>query len=356
MLAAQTDDIGTAVRALGNRVRCSVPFPGGPLLHVEPAGSAAFGDIDEFVGWLDRRRDSVDDLLTRFGAIRWRDFGVRDSRAFELLVGMYPALEQGYTGGSTARSRIADTTKVFEATKAAPEVLLGLHQEMAYLPTYPSKIFFYCRAAAQTGGETLLGDMRRYTAMLPEPFVRHVEQSGIRYLRNFRSLHRPIPRDASERIEFIHMAWQEAFSTTDPAVVERECAALGLACSWEDDGSVTTYYTAPGIVTHPRDGGRVSFNVVQSQYAFLDLLGEQWWRSCCAQYRNGGPPPPYYVEYGDGTPIDLDDSRVALELLRQITIYPPWQHGDVLMVDNVYTAHGRNSYTGERDVQVALIS
>jgi hypothetical protein len=33
----------------------------------------------------------------------------------------------------------------------------------------------------------------------------------------------------------------------------------------------------------------------------------------------------------------------------------PSQVGDVLLVDNLYTAHGPNPYTGSRDVQVALI-
>ena len=34
----------------------------------------------------------------------------------------------------------------------------------------------------------------------------------------------------------------------------------------------------------------------------------------------------------------------------------PWSHGDVLLIDNYLTAHGRNTYTGRRDIQVALIN
>ena len=31
----------------------------------------------------------------------------------------------------------------------------------------------------------------------------------------------------------------------------------------------------------------------------------------------------------------------------------PWRQGGLTILDNVYTFHGRNPYTGRRDVQVA---
>jgi alpha-ketoglutarate-dependent taurine dioxygenase len=32
----------------------------------------------------------------------------------------------------------------------------------------------------------------------------------------------------------------------------------------------------------------------------------------------------------------------------------PWQAGDLLLVDNIRTAHGRDAYTGPREVLVGL--
>ena len=44
-----------------------------------------------------------------------------------------------------------------------------------------------------------------------------------------------------------------------------------------------------------------------------------------------------------------------MPLLNDETIAVPWQNGDILMIDNILTFHGRNPYTGHRDVQVALL-
>ena len=32
----------------------------------------------------------------------------------------------------------------------------------------------------------------------------------------------------------------------------------------------------------------------------------------------------------------------------------PWQRGDVLLIDNVLTAHGRNPFVGKRELLVAM--
>jgi hypothetical protein len=235
-------------------------------------------------------------------------------------------------------------------------VRLGLHQEMAYLPNHPSKLVFFCNVAPDSGGETLVGDMRRYTASIPTRLIDKIEAHGVHYLRNFRSIDAPHAADAPERIEFMHMAWQKAFDTTERAEVERACDDLGLGWSWEPDGSVTTSFTAPGIETHPQGGGPVSFNMLHSLHSFLSLLGAEWWPKCRARYLAGGPPPPYYVEFGNREQLDLADSKLLFELVDTFAVAPAWQAGDVLMVDNLLAAHGRNPFTGKRDVQVALLS
>ena len=43
-------------------------------------------------------------------------------------------------------------------------------------------------------------------------------------------------------------------------------------------------------------------------------------------------------------------------MLNGLIVRFPWSHGDVMLLDNFLTAHGRNSYTGKRDVQVALLN
>jgi alpha-ketoglutarate-dependent taurine dioxygenase len=63
---------------------------------------------------------------------------------------------------------------------------------------------------------------------------------------------------------------------------------------------------------------------------------------------------PFNTYYGDGSPIEaavLDEVR---EAYRQHTVTFPWQKHDVLMLDNMLTAHGRAAFSGERKIVVGM--
>jgi hypothetical protein len=62
-------------------------------------------------------------------------------------------------------------------------------------------------------------------------------------------------------------------------------------------------------------------------------------RSCC---------------YGDGQPIDDRDMAEILKVYAELEVVFPWQAGDVLICDNLLTAHARNAYSGERQLLVAM--
>jgi Taurine catabolism dioxygenase TauD, TfdA family len=63
---------------------------------------------------------------------------------------------------------------------------------------------------------------------------------------------------------------------------------------------------------------------------------------------------PNNTYYGDGSSIKdsvLDEIRRAY---RQETITFPWKQGDILMLDNMLTAHGRAPYVGSRKILVGM--
>jgi len=63
---------------------------------------------------------------------------------------------------------------------------------------------------------------------------------------------------------------------------------------------------------------------------------------------------PRHVYFGDGSPIADDMLDTVREVYRETAISFPWQPGDVLMLDNRLVAHGRNPFTGDRKVIVAM--
>jgi hypothetical protein len=99
----------------------------------------------------------------------------------------------------------------------------------------------------------------------------------------------------------------------------------------------------------------VYFNHILTQIVDPRWLGEEAYETYLDVYDRARRTRPYHVTYGDGTEIHMADHQRAADVLAAATIAPGWQAGEVLLIDNIYTGHGRLPFTGHRDVQVALI-
>ncbi len=318
-------------------------------VFVEPVDPALSNDTAAVVAWLRDREETLDALLCEVGAVVLRGFALPDTDAFCQAIGHYPELANGYLGGATPRSVVKG--RAYEATRVPADRKLMFHQEMAYLPTYPSKLAFYCKQAPETGGETLIADVRRFDEAIPRSFRDEVKRRGVRYIRNFRD---PDWQVGHPFLDQVHLTWTHAFATTDPREAEAACRAMGMEYEWEANGSLSVTYTASGFARHPRTGREIWFNQIQSQmpnptdggYARLALEAEVY---------GGRGPPSLRVTFGDGGPITLESLEPLYDVLAQIEVAFPWRNGDLMLLDNFYVFHGRGPYTGYRDVQVALL-
>src|SRR2546426_12256124 len=63
---------------------------------------------------------------------------------------------------------------------------------------------------------------------------------------------------------------------------------------------------------------------------------------------------PFNTRFGNGDPIGEDVVQVINEVYDANTAREPWQAGDLLLVDNVRTAHSRERFEGPREVLVAM--
>jgi alpha-ketoglutarate-dependent taurine dioxygenase len=63
---------------------------------------------------------------------------------------------------------------------------------------------------------------------------------------------------------------------------------------------------------------------------------------------------PFNTYYGDGSPIESSVLNEIRDAYRQAAARFPWQEGDVLLIDNMLTSHGREPYEGPRKIVVAM--
>src|SRR5262249_5217163 len=63
---------------------------------------------------------------------------------------------------------------------------------------------------------------------------------------------------------------------------------------------------------------------------------------------------PRSVYYGDGTPIEEELIDEIRRIYSSVAVSFPWRAGDILLIDNMLTAHGRNPFVGPRKIVVAM--
>ncbi len=63
---------------------------------------------------------------------------------------------------------------------------------------------------------------------------------------------------------------------------------------------------------------------------------------------------PFNTRFGNGDPIGADIVQTINDVYERHTVREPWQAGDLLLVDNIRTAHRREPFEGRREIVVAM--
>jgi len=205
---------------------------------------------------------------------------------------------------------------------------------MAQTPVYPSRLFFFCEVPAARGGATsLCRSDHLYDGLAREEpgFVADCARHGLRY-----SLVMPAEDDPGSPVG---RSWRGTFGCDDRASVEARMSALGYAWRWEEDGSLRT--TTPVLPATRRLGP-------ERHSLFNQLIAARSWKDA----RNA---PRTAVRFGDGRALP-DDAWAAVGELAADQVHDlEWQRGDVALVDNFVTMHGRRRFEGTRRVLASLV-
>jgi alpha-ketoglutarate-dependent taurine dioxygenase len=296
-----------------------------PMLRIEATGDAAH--------WVAGRRDALRAASAEHGSLLVRGLGLRDAAEAGAVFRQLGSL---MTETEAFAPRRSHSSGVYSSSKWPPNQPMCMHHELSYLLEFPGLMLFACLVAPTDGGATPVADSPTVLHALPTELVERFERVGWLLIRNYN--------------DDIGASVADAFGTDDRRAVESYCRANAIRFEWHADGALRTWQRRSAVVRHPRTGQRCWFN----QIAFLnewtiDPEVREYLVDIC-----GEDGLPFTTRFGDGEPIGADVVQAINEVYEAHTARERWQAGDLMLVDNVRTAHAREAFAGPREVVVAM--
>ncbi|WP_327028802.1 TauD/TfdA family dioxygenase [Micromonospora sp. NBC_01740] len=285
-------------------------------------------------GLVDHLRElDLAEVLTAEKALVFRGFGVRPETLDPVMDLLLPR-RLAYVHGNSPRTKVG--RNVYTSTEYPSRYTISMHNELSYAAQWPARLLFFCQIAAETGGATPVVDAELWLDSL-DPQLRADFAGGLRYQQN---LHDGMGLGKS---------WRETFETDSRDEVEEFLAGAGATWEWTADG-LRVVQLRPATLRHPVTGAEVWFN--QADQWHPAGLDDDIAR---VMTQVMGPDElPQSVTFADGSPIPDEYVTQIRDRGLEAAVDVDWRVGDLLLIDNVLTAHGRRPYTGDRRVLVAM--
>jgi amino acid adenylation domain-containing protein len=292
--------------------------------------NAAELDLPE---WAASHRKQLEEQLRRHGALLFRGFSIDSPEAFERFAAAV-CDELFNENGEHPRENVSGN--VYTPVFYPPDKQLLWHNENSFNHRWPSKILFCCMEPPEVGGETPIVDSRQVFARIAPELRGRLVAKGVLYTRSYGN--------------GLGLTWHEVFQSTSRAEVEERCREEGFEAEWRERDTLRTSCRRPAAVLHPATGEPVWFN--QAQHWHVSCLDPETRASILSLFTEETLPRNCYQ--GDGSPIADEEMAAILDVYRGLEVSFPWRRGDILMLDNLLTAHGRNAFSGRRKILVAL--
>jgi alpha-ketoglutarate-dependent taurine dioxygenase len=312
--------------------------PAAALLDVElqpgkPAivRAEAIGDAS---GWAAEHRDALRAVVAEHGAVVVRGLGLRDA------AGTAAVFRRLATTLMTEREAFAArqvyTDRVYSSATWPANQQMCMHHELSYRLEVPSLLLFACLDAPTSGGATAVSDSPTVLDALPKDLTERFERDGWLLTRSYN--------------DEIGATLAEAFGTEDRGAIESYCRANAIEFAWQPDGELRTRQRRGAVVRHPVTGRRCFFN----QVAFLNewTIDPEVREYLVEMY--GADGLPFNTGFGSGEPLTEEIVEQINAVYEAHTVREPWQTGDLMLVDNIRTAHSREAYQGPREILVGM--
>lgn len=292
----------------------------------------------ELADYVNSNRSEMEKLLTRHGGILFRGFGMDTVEKFNHFMSCFDTKPLPYMFRSSPRNELDQSFKNIYTSTIYPNLRsINMHNESSYSRVWGKKIIFCCLVPAAEGGETPIADCRMVLAKIDSNLREKFRTKGVKYRRNISSA--------------FGMPWQEVFQTNDREQVKAICRKYDIKWQFLGDDQLVIEWIKPAIYEHQLSGEETWFNHVLffNKYSRYEELGLSHEDKIPQEFLSSD------TFFGDGSEINFDeysDIKRAYQVSRKVF---PYEKGDVLFLDNMLVAHGRNPYKGDRTIGTAII-
>lgn len=318
------------------------------ILNITPSAEKS-----DLFSWIKENQAYLLESLLQHGALRFTGFNLTPEE-FALATDLALPEDQSllnYTAGVSRRTKVKDD--LFLSTTLSNKAVLLQHNEMSYMPNWPSKIAFYCDIEPPIGGETPICSNRQFTKKLDPKIFQRFTEKKVKYIRNYRS-------DSP-----MGVSWEQSFETDDKKQIEAHCKKFGFEFTWLPGNRLKTSNLSQGSITHPKTGDVIWFNHAYMLNngsdnpnvpppgfrAFLPAMTDEIIKEMKAT-----PPTelPHNSFYGDGSLIESSVIEELHSIYMSESVAFKWQKGDFIILDNLLASHGRNPFEGDRRILTIL--
>jgi len=106
----------------------------------------------------------------------------------------------------------------------------------------------------------------------------------------------------------------------------------------------------PAVVKHPQSGELSWFN--HATFFHITTLDPVFGEVLLKEFAEEDLPTNTY--YGDGSRIENEVAQHIREAYEAEMVPHAWEPGDVVLIDNILTAHARGPYVGPRRILFAM--
>eukprot|EP00306_Pavlova_sp_CCMP459_P011383 CAMPEP_0185193880 /NCGR_PEP_ID=MMETSP1140-20130426/28169_1 /TAXON_ID=298111 /ORGANISM="Pavlova sp., Strain CCMP459" /LENGTH=413 /DNA_ID=CAMNT_0027760749 /DNA_START=17 /DNA_END=1258 /DNA_ORIENTATION=- len=309
------------------------------------------GDTAAELAWF---REHASELRTKMetnGAVVLRGFKLtQEPEGFQQMyeaLGLEPCLDPLHS--VSARPMVDKKSAVYEAVnkESRKNFFIGMHNEFVGKRA-PRRAAFVCFKPAEEGGEFLLADGRGVLADIDSDLAKRLYERQIRYsvmeLPFFGwidSLPEPLRPPVMGAVKGVVTAALNAKVDFDVELIWGEAGYDGVRMLQ------ARAPVQPPVVAHPSTGEPTWFCNVHSHSSVLrkqreEKYGAERFESGASQINKSD------MYYGDGEPLTEEELKHLDETTMKNVHFVKMQKGDVVLLDNYCTMHGRNVFDGTR--------